>query len=287
VDDWRRSWREPAKDVYGLLDNIRTDPHYWRAVGSLDQLRLLLAGYREAVEISGSHEALDFPFGNPGPFSVWLRLQIPALKTTSPYDVDWPSALENQAATLGVPPLDLFFTMVDQFRAVRAAYRFGGQATEVPDAPSAVEVPFAPNDQAVMGWFEEAESRSRGVYPIVAALRAQPEWHRFWGLDPRAGMATPVPDVDFTASMVLVVEIGGRPSSGHSVEIERIAEVGGVLYVCAVETRPGPNCFKFGMVTYPDTWATTPHFDGPLRVVLSVRTKDCWRPALLSQDLEM
>lgn len=274
MDDWRQQ-RGPAKDVYGLLDNIRAHPQYWRAVGSLDQLRLLLAGYREAVEISGSQEALDFPFGNPGPFSDWVRLQMPALKTTVHLHVDWPSAIENRAGELGIPALDLFFTMLDQFRAVRAAYRFGGQATELPDVPTAVEVPFAPNHQPVTPWFEQGESEWRGVYPIVAALRAQPQWHRVWTLDHPAGTATPVPDVDFTASMVLVVEIGARSSGGYSVEIERIAEVGGVLYVCAVETRPGPHCCTTDAVTYPDTWVTTPHFDGPLRVVLGTRTKDC------------
>jgi hypothetical protein len=269
--------------VYGLLGDIRANRHEWREVSSLRDLSLLLTGYRAAVEIHDADEALDFPFGNPGPFAVWTELRYPATYQASygavrrgSFHADWTTAIERAATERGVPAFDLFFELVDEFRGMRAAYRFGRAVERVPDGLAAVDVPFAPiTPFPAMPWFEQGESEFRAAYPLVAVLGAQPEWHRVWTAENegQAGVV-PVPEADFASSMVVVVEIGARGSSGYDVRVERIVQAGGVLYVCALETRPGPHAVGLPALTYPSTSVATPRFDGPVRVVLRNTTLD-------------
>jgi hypothetical protein len=273
VDRWRRHGPVKAENVYGLLEDIRARPQYWSGVlGSLDQLSLLLVGYRAAVENHGAEQDIDFAFGNPGPFSDWLlHRRHPAGSSAMARSIAfaWPLAIDHMATDRNVPAFDLFFELVDEFRAERAAYRFGSQEEQVPDVASAVDVPFAvgASCSGSTPWFSQGEAESRGVYPAVAAIRAEPAWCRAATPEYRAQLgALGILDVDFDADMVVVVEIGRRPSTGYGVELERIVEADGALYVCAVETKwMGASG---AAIRYPACWATTPHFDGPIRLVL-------------------
>jgi hypothetical protein len=162
--------------------------------------------------------------------------------------------------------------------------RFGQAADRVPDAQPVFDIAFtAIAPRPALPWFEPGESQSRAAYPMVAVLSAQPAWHRAWTLrhEGQAGVL-PVPEVDFAVSAVVVVEIGARPSTGYTVEVERIVKVDGVLYVCALERQPGPQAVTGPAVTYPSASVATDRFDGPIRVVLESRIQS----AGLAEDIQ-
>src|SRR5690349_1670472 len=143
---WRRDRVTAATDVYGVLDDIRARPECWDNLESLRDLKLLLDGYRLALRSHDEDEGLDFAFGKPGPFAVWVALRHPTMyesmgefyPETSVFE-DWSISIERAAAERGVPAFGLFFELLDEYRVQRAAYRFGPAAERVPDGVAAVD----------------------------------------------------------------------------------------------------------------------------------------------------
>ncbi|MGW4227070.1 hypothetical protein ACWEG1_26840 [Streptomyces bauhiniae] len=111
--------REPSHltelgGVYEFLDEIRQRPGMWVRHRSLQHLDSILIGYRVAMEVHGIRED-DFPFwgvDNRGSFEEWLqrrRGQQSAL--------GWPVEIERDAESAGVPAIELFFSLLDEYRA--------------------------------------------------------------------------------------------------------------------------------------------------------------------------
>ncbi|MEU9705288.1 hypothetical protein [Streptomyces sp. NPDC047981] len=102
-------------NVYGFLDQVRLRPGMWVPNISLAHLDSMLLGYRVAIEVHNAEE--DFPFWTPGgdtPFDTWLNE-----RNGRGSAVRWPAQIEHEAETTGTPAVELFFSLLDQFRAER------------------------------------------------------------------------------------------------------------------------------------------------------------------------
>ncbi|MFJ1981576.1 hypothetical protein [Streptomyces albogriseolus] len=106
-------------DVHGFLDEVRLRPGVWLPGGSLKHLESLLIGYRAAMVVHGIEGDFDFwSPGTQGPFVEWLWHR---LGRHSP--LGWATEIEREAEATGVPAIELFFSLFDEYRADR-----GGQA---------------------------------------------------------------------------------------------------------------------------------------------------------------
>ena len=58
----------------------------------------------------------------------------------------------------------------------------------------------------------------------------------------------PVPSVDFSSETLVVMMLGQRPTSGHTIEVQRISDTGSRVVVEAREIKP---CVGATVLTYP------------------------------------
>ncbi|KJK49047.1 hypothetical protein UK23_15070 [Lentzea aerocolonigenes] len=96
------------EDVYGLLEDIRLRPELWVPGRRLGTLQTLLWGYGLALEVHGVEE--QFAFGSSRDFSSWL-----AARFGWGMSLGWACAIEEYGGA--DDPLDLFFRLVDEYRA--------------------------------------------------------------------------------------------------------------------------------------------------------------------------
>ncbi|MDX3074643.1 hypothetical protein [Streptomyces sp. MI02-7b] len=102
------------KDVHDYLDDVRLRPGVYVRGSSIHHLASILYGYRVACEINGIPSTTDFDPG--GPFNKWLGLRLDLGYESS---LGWSREIELAAEAAGTPPLDLFFSLLDEFRAER------------------------------------------------------------------------------------------------------------------------------------------------------------------------
>ncbi|MFD4315260.1 hypothetical protein [Streptomyces sp. NPDC058548] len=101
------------KNVYDFLDQVRLRPGMWVPSGSVAHLDSMLLGYRVALEVHDAKE--DFPFWTPGgdtPFDTWLNK-----RKGRPSALRWSTQIEREAEATSTPAIELFFILLDQFRA--------------------------------------------------------------------------------------------------------------------------------------------------------------------------
>ena len=96
-------------DVYGILELVRLRPGMWVRQGSVQELSTMLFGYSLALQVHSVPERFDL---HPalGPFADWLR-------ATRGWSMvfGWATAIEENAGDS--TPLDLFFSLLDEYRA--------------------------------------------------------------------------------------------------------------------------------------------------------------------------
>ncbi|MEU4096401.1 hypothetical protein [Streptomyces sp. NPDC026673] len=111
--DNRRPRRlDELEDVYDYLDEVRLRPGIYVRGSSIFHLASILYGYHVACEINGIPSTTDFEPG--GPFNKWLG---PRLGLGYESSLGWSREIERAAEAAGTPPLDLFFSLLDEFRA--------------------------------------------------------------------------------------------------------------------------------------------------------------------------
>jgi len=103
-------------DVYDLLEEVRLRPSMWVRRSSLQHLDSLLTGYRVALEIHGVQE--EFDFLHTGPFAQWLWKRLGMSFSSS---LGWAVEIERAAEAADVPAMELFFDLLDEFRATHHA----------------------------------------------------------------------------------------------------------------------------------------------------------------------
>ncbi|MER8262918.1 hypothetical protein ABT007_01845 [Streptomyces griseus] len=102
------------KDLHDYLDDVRLRPGMYVRGRSITHLASILYGYRVACEIHGIPSTTDFEPG--GPFNEWLW---PRLRLGYESSLGWAIEIERAAEAAGIAPLDMFFGLLDEFRAER------------------------------------------------------------------------------------------------------------------------------------------------------------------------
>ncbi|WP_406168519.1 hypothetical protein OIE52_25270 [Streptomyces canus] len=104
---------EDLTDVYDFLEEVRLRPGMWVRRSSLQHLDSMLTGYRVALGIHDIAEPFDFwnP-GSQGRFSEWLWQR---LGRHSP--LGWATEVEREAEQSARPAMEMFFELLDEFRA--------------------------------------------------------------------------------------------------------------------------------------------------------------------------
>ncbi|WP_338671648.1 hypothetical protein V1460_01495 [Streptomyces sp. SCSIO 30461] len=100
--------------VHDFLDDVRLRPGMYVRGRSILHLQSILYGYSVACEIHGAPAVTDFE--HFGPFSEWLW---PRLGMEYSSAVGWAVEIERAAEAAGIQPLDMFFDLLDEFRAGR------------------------------------------------------------------------------------------------------------------------------------------------------------------------
>ncbi|MFE3854392.1 hypothetical protein ACFXPN_25045 [Streptomyces griseorubiginosus] len=105
-------------DVLEFLDEVRLRPGMWVRRSSLQHLDSMLIGYAVASEIHDIDERFDF--WNGGPFSQWLWNR---LSMEYPSALGWAVEIERAAEATGTQPMEMFFSLLDEFRAEHGGAR--------------------------------------------------------------------------------------------------------------------------------------------------------------------
>ena len=106
------------RDVYDFLEEVRLRPGMWVRRSSLQHLDSILTGYWVALEVHGVEETSDFV--NSGPFAerLWNRLGM-----AYPSALGWAVTIEREAEAAGRPAMEMFFELLDEFRAADGRFR--------------------------------------------------------------------------------------------------------------------------------------------------------------------
>jgi hypothetical protein len=98
--------------VHDFLEEIRLRPGMWLRGDSLQHLDSMLIGYRAAMVIHGIEEHFAFwSPGTQGPFAEWLWQRL-----GRPSALGWAVEIEREAQEAGVPVVELFFALWDEYR---------------------------------------------------------------------------------------------------------------------------------------------------------------------------
>ena len=92
---------------------------------------------------------------------------------------------------------------------------------------------------------------------------------------PGGGIGAPVPAIDFSKEMVIVVALGQRPSGGFSVRVQQILGTSSELVVKAAEERPGPTCAVTLAITRPLAVVALTNDPRPVRLEWTQAVHDC------------
>ncbi|MGW7261944.1 hypothetical protein [Streptomyces sp. NPDC054842] len=101
-------------DVYDVLDQVRLRPSMWVRGKSLLHLESMLIGYTAALGVHGIDEGCDLRPGSLGPFAQWLWRR---LGMAYPSSLGWAVEIERRAEQTDVPAMEMFFELLDEFRA--------------------------------------------------------------------------------------------------------------------------------------------------------------------------
>ncbi len=101
-------------DLYDFLDEVRLRPGMWVRGRSLLHLESMLIGYTAALGVHGISEDCNLRAGSQGPFAQWLWKR---LGMAYPSSLGWAVEIERRAEQTDVPAMELFFQLLDEFRA--------------------------------------------------------------------------------------------------------------------------------------------------------------------------
>lgn len=85
----------------------------------------------------------------------------------------------------------------------------------------------------------------------------------------------PLPAIDFSKEMIVVVATGTKPNGGFSVVVSSASESGGRVTVTSTETAPGATCAVPAVITAPADVARLPRRDGDVIFVTKNEVHAC------------
>lgn len=119
------------------------------------------------------------------------------------------------------------------------------------------------------GWSGFAE-------PARVVLTDDEQWAAAW--ETLYQYQSPVPErpaVDFRSSVLVLVAMGTRPTTGYSVKVESVQHHAGVLYVAVRERSPGASCGTGQALTAPVHIVQVPREGATARFHVTRHTYSC------------
>jgi hypothetical protein len=87
--------------------------------------------------------------------------------------------------------------------------------------------------------------------------------------------APPLPEVDFSTDIVIIVSLGLRRSGGYGIQIDGAFRDETGTLVTIVETEPGPGCLVTTEISSPVEIAVFPATAEPISFKRRVEIRDC------------
>jgi hypothetical protein len=132
-----------------------------------------------------------------------------------------------------------------------------GQPSVSPDITGGLEVRRLRQDPYSFAYSSGLNDSTRAVVRDAAA------WATIWGAIHRHSSLPPLPAVDFTRDMVVVVALGTRPSGGYSIYVDSAhAVANGGTEVVVHKVNLGAGCGATAALTQPVDIALLPRRDG-------------------------
>lgn len=104
--------------------------------------------------------------------------------------------------------------------------------------------------------------------PARLVIRDAANWEAVWAETFKNGSAPPIPAIEFSREMVVLVALGSHPSGGYGILIDGAAETGtNTVAVTVRSISPGPKCAVTQAFTQPVDIARLPRRDGVVRFV--------------------
>jgi hypothetical protein len=83
-------------------------------------------------------------------------------------------------------------------------------------------------------------------------IRDTEAWRKVWERIYQTQSPTPpLPEIDFSREMLIVAALGGRPTGGYGIVVDRAYERGDRLEVIVRKQTPGKTCLNTQAVTHP------------------------------------
>ena len=112
--------------------------------------------------------------------------------------------------------------------------------------------------------------------PARLVVRDAAAWQSLWvqiyhGRFP----VPPVPAIDFSREMLVVVALGSRSSGGYVILIDGASGEGADVTIAVRSISPGPKCGVTGALTQPVDIARLPRRDGEVRFLEHAEMREC------------
>jgi hypothetical protein len=112
--------------------------------------------------------------------------------------------------------------------------------------------------------------------PARLVVRDAATWQSVWAQTFRGGSVPPIPVIDFSREMLVVVALGSHSSGGYGILLDGAsAEATGDLAVEVRSISPGSGCGVTAAFTQPVDIARVPRRDGAVRFVESSEVTNC------------
>jgi hypothetical protein len=112
--------------------------------------------------------------------------------------------------------------------------------------------------------------------PARLVVRDPAAWQSLWvQIYQRRFPVPPVPAIDFSREMLIVVALGSRSSGGYVILIDRASGEGADVTIAVRSISPGPRCGVTGALTQPVDIARLPRRDGEVRFLEQGEITEC------------
>jgi hypothetical protein len=107
----------------------------------------------------------------------------------------------------------------------------------------------------------------------LMVARSHAEFEEIW--ERAYSWTRPVPEIDFTDSMLIAYFMGGRGHSGYRIENPRLERRGIALCLSLTEVSPAPDCAFVAVWLSPFVLIKTPRSLRPVSVDVSTLVRPC------------
>lgn len=98
--------------------------------------------------------------------------------------------------------------------------------------------------------------------PVQQVLKTAAELAAAWRAIHGGSQGEPVPKVDFSRQMVVLLALGQRPTGGYSLKFDGTSSSGIGVVVSYTITVPGPGCMTAQVLSSPVELVAVPRMDG-------------------------